>query len=96
MFKKIIAKIFGLHTKKDIKRITNEVIESRRKYYTKVLEQLQVNGSLPPNCDLKMPKQRLKITRVSEKGEDEVIAEKGRWNRLPMDNEIVIITYEHD
>lgn len=97
--KKLIAKLLGLYTGEErIKwglETGEEVARARREYYQKVLDELQRNGTLPPNCDLKLAKQSMKITN-QETGE--VIAEGGKWKRLPLDGEPVsaVITYTHE
>ena len=94
VMKNIIAKIFGLITPEklqaEIDQVHKILLKNRREFYQSVLEHLHRNGTLPPNCDLKMPKESLRI--VSEKGE--VLAEDGKWKRLPNDGEPVTITYK--
>lgn len=76
-------------TKRILQGQMNDVRENtrneRKKYYQRVLESLHANGTLPPNCDLKMPK--ASITLYDAKGG--VVAQGGRWERLPLDNELL-------
>lgn len=89
----LIARVFGLHTEREMRESCERVATERRAYYEKVIDYLHKNGSLPPNCDLKLPKARLRITNAQT---GEVRAENGQWKELPMDNEIVQITYAKD
>lgn len=89
--KQLIAKLCGLFTLADIQRFGNKTAEEKKRYYQKVLDELHRNGSLPANCDLKLPKATLRITNA-EKGD--VLAEGGQWKRLPNDGEVVKITYQ--
>ena len=97
--KTLIARIFGLYTKADRQRRDDQIREERRDYYQKVLDNLHRTGSLMPNCDLKMPKATLVMSKMELTGEGrlistgEVIAADGRWKRLPADGEIVKVTY---
>jgi len=95
--RKLIAKLFGLYTKQDhylyVEIARQETEIQRRRYYQQVLDHLQRNGTLPTNCDLVIPKQSLIITNPETK---EVIAHDGKWKRLPMDGEPVVITYKQN
>jgi len=95
--KKLIAKLLGLFESKEVQelvRLKAELVTLDRKdYYQKVLDHLQRNGTLPTNCDLVIPKQSLIITNPETK---EVIAHDGKWKRLPMDGEPVVITYKQN
>lgn len=83
----------GLRTNREFKiameRAKAETRVERMKYYEQVLVHLQRSGSLPPNCDLKLPK--LNVVLTNEKGE--VVAGEGRWARQPMDGEVLKVTY---
>lgn len=80
-------------TKRILQGQTNDARENarseRRAYYQRVLEHLHANGTLPPNCDLKMPKATL--TLFDPKGE--IVAMDGVWKRLPLDNEILRVKH---
>lgn len=93
--KNIIAKLLGLKTREQADnqetKARADVTEQRRVYYTRVLEELQRNGTLPPNCDLKMPKQSLVIKNQET---EELLASDGKWQRLPSDGEKCVITYK--
>jgi len=41
--------------------IIKESSENSKIYYNKVIKELQLNGSLPPNCDLTIPKAKMVI-----------------------------------
>ena len=90
--KHIIAWIFGLYTARHIEEREAAVRRERMKYYQKVLQHMHHNGTLPPNCDLVMPKASLRLENA-EKGT--VIAEQGRWKQLPADGEIIRVKYTH-
>lgn len=90
--------MFGIRltTDKEIQKLLSSVRnvtrEERRKYYESVLKYMMINGTLPPECDLKLPKATMLI--MGEEG-SEVIAKDGKWLRLPLDGEPVKITYLH-
>ncbi len=94
--KRFIAWIFGLITKEQLIQARLEieqiVVTSRRIYYQKVLNELRHNGSLPPNCDLVMPKERLRIVNTET---NDIVAEGGKWKRQPADGEKVTISYDN-
>lgn len=62
--KKLIAKIFGLYTRADLEKRDVGVRAERAKYYQTVLDHLHQSGTLLPNCDLKMPKATLVMTKM--------------------------------
>ncbi len=92
--KNFIANWLGLHTSRytaeKVEACARETTEERRIYYQKVIDVLHRTGSFPPNTDLKMPKASMVIKQIST---SVVFAEKGRWLKLPDDNEEVIIKY---
>jgi hypothetical protein len=95
--KKLIAKLFGLYTDQDLgchrKEVYDQARSDSRKFYQKVLDTAHRDGYMPPNCDLKLPKQSLKITNTET---NELIAEDGKWKRIPSDGEKVTVSYKHD
>lgn len=88
--KHLIAWLFGLYTIRDIHEREDAVRRERMKYYQTVLKHLHANGTLPPNCDLLMPKATLRLENA-EKGT--VVAEGGMWKHLPADGEILRVKY---
>ena len=92
--KKFIAKLMGLKTQEEYNKVLEhtreEVTEQRRSYYNKVLDQMHRDGTLPPNCDLMLPKASVIVTNT-ETGE--VVAEDGKWKKLPEDGLKVTISY---
>lgn len=88
-----IARIFGLYTKSDIAIERMNTATQKREYYQKVIDELHRNGTIPPQCDLKMPKQILRL--VNAEDPNDIVAADGRWKRLPRDGEIVRVTYQH-
>ena len=95
--RKLIAKLFGLVAKEcrdfEVYAARVETTTQRRDYYQQVLDSMHRNGTLPPNCDLKLPKASLRIVNT-ETGI--VLAENGKWLKLPDDGEPVTISYKHD
>lgn len=84
-----IASKRGMYTAQQVEAIKERIRQERTAYYQRVLHELHLNGTLPPNTGLKMPKQTL--TLFDPKGE--VVADDGKWKRLPQDNEILRAHY---
>ncbi len=94
--KKLLAKWLGLYTREDVED-EKEITElNKRRYYENVLKQLHHNGTIPPNCDIRMPKLNVKLYRIDEPNEGEIIAENGKWKRLPMDGEVLKVGYKQN
>lgn len=95
--RKIIKKLFGLYTETEMRYIQAFARNEKgvAEYYQKVVNEMARTGTLPPNCDLKLPKKSMIILVMGEDDnvKGEVIAKDGRWLRLPMDREKVIIRY---
>lgn len=64
-----------------------------QRYYQKVIDQLHVNGTLPPNIDLKIPKKRLALFNLDT---GDTVAFGGTWKRLPDDGEVVKAVYQSE
>ncbi len=92
--RKIIAKLFNLYTLEEIQKAVKSH-EYLQNYYQKVVKEMARTGTIPLNCDLKLPKKSMVIMKMEELEGDkgEVIAKDGRWIRLPNDREKVIIRY---
>ena len=93
--RKIIAKIFKLWTREEaqdtLDKACRKIAEAKRVYYTEVIDSLIKNGTLPLNCDLKLPKASIELTNAETK---ERVAGEGRWVRLPNDGETLKVTYK--
>lgn len=90
----LLARILGLYTKGYVEaRIASEkerIYQSRKKYYQEALKTLAKSGKLPPNVDLQLPKKNVLLKNI-ETGE--IVAENGKWLRLPNDNEPLQVVY---
>jgi hypothetical protein len=64
---------------------------AKKIYYESVLKQLHQNGTIPPNCDIKMPKLNVILHNAET---EEVVAENGKWQRLPADGEVLKVGYK--
>lgn len=89
--KKLLAKLLGLHTDEDLNIVHEAIAHDKKEYYEKVLKQLHHNGTIPPNCDINMPKQNLLLKNAET---DEIVAENGKWKRLPGDGELLKVKYK--
>ena len=95
LMKKIIAKWFNLTTREDLIDLYSRMKESQKDYYQKVVDEMARTGTMPPNCDLKLPKKSMTVLVMTDDDNinGEVIAKDGRWLRLPLDREKVVIRY---
>ena len=95
LMKKIIAKWFNLTTREDLTGIYGRMKEAQKDYYQKVVDEMARTGTMPPNCDLQLPKKSMTVLVMTDDDniKGEVIAKDGRWLRLPSDREKVIIRY---
>jgi len=95
LMKKIIAKWFSLFTGGEVLNMCEKVKARQKDYYQKVVDEMARTGTMPPNCDLQLPKKSMIVLVMTDDDNinGEVIAKDGRWLRLPSDREKVIIRY---
>ena len=96
LMKKIIAKWFNLFTGAEAVNMCENVKAKQKDYYQKVVDEMARTGTIPPNCDLQLPKKSMIVLVMTDDDniKGEVIAKDGRWLRLPLDREKVIIRYK--
>lgn len=93
--RKIIAKLFNLYTQEQAEKMVEPKVVEIREYHQKVIKEMARTGTIPQECDLKLPKKSMVIMKMEEVDsvQGEIIAKEGRWLRLPNDREKVIIRY---